>query len=49
VQLRGLMSDRRRMLGELQTAPSGAICGSSLDALCAAVAESDRTVEALTQ
>ena len=46
-QLRGLMSERRRMLGELESGPRGPVSGGSLQALRAAVAESDRTMEAL--
>ena len=45
--LMGLMSARRRMLGELAATPGCPEFHSSIRALGAAVAESDRTVEAL--
>lgn len=45
--LRRLMAERRRMLGELGAAMGGAEFHTSVQALNAAVAESDRTVEAL--
>lgn len=46
-ELAGLMRERRRMLGELDAAMGGAGFAGRLRALSAAVAESDRTVEAL--
>jgi len=45
--LKGMMSERRRMLGELAATPGCPEFHSSILALGAAVAESDRTVEAL--
>jgi hypothetical protein len=45
--LRELMRERRRMLRELGTALRGGDCRARMHALDAAVAESDRTVEAL--
>jgi len=45
-QLEELMRERRRMLGEL-TAVDGVELAGRMGALTAAVAESDRTVEAL--
>ena len=45
--LQRLMSERRRMLGELAATDGCAEFCSSLRALGAAVAESERTVEAL--
>lgn len=42
-----LMRERRRMLGELAAVVDGAGSAGSMGALSAAVAESDRTVEAL--
>ena len=45
--LRHLLAERRRMLRELQAARAGASPCTSMAALAAAVAESDRTVEAL--
>mgnify|MGYP006981531580 FL=1 len=45
-QLEELMRERRRMLGEL-TADDGVELAGRMGALTAAVAESDRTVEAL--
>jgi hypothetical protein len=45
--LQRLMLERRRMLGELSAAHGCAGFQASLRALGAAVAESDRTVEAL--
>lgn len=45
--LRQLMAERRRMLGELGATTGGAEFLTSVQALHAAVAESDRTVEAL--
>lgn len=47
VALRQLMSERRRMLGELMAGPVDPALQTRLEALCGAVAESDRTVEAL--
>ena len=46
-QLLELMRERRRMLGELDAVIDGASFAGSMGALSAAVAESDRTVEAL--
>lgn len=46
-KLAGLMRERRRMLGELDAATGGEGFAERLRALSAAVAESDRTVEAL--
>lgn len=46
-QLAGLMRERRRMLGELGAACGDAGFAARMGALAAAVAESDRTVEAL--
>ena len=46
-QLIELMRERRRMLGELDAVGDGAGFSGSMCALMAAVAESDRTVEAL--
>ena len=46
-ELRGMMSARRRMLGELAATSGCPEFDSSILALGAAVAESDRTVEAL--
>jgi hypothetical protein len=45
--LKALMAERRRMLGELRTCMSSPDHFASMRALNAAVAESDRTVEAL--
>jgi hypothetical protein len=45
--LRRLMAERRRMLGELGTCVASPDFLASMQALNAAVAESDRTVEAL--
>jgi hypothetical protein len=42
-----LMRERRRMLGELDAVVDGASFSGRMRALTAAVAESDRTVEAL--
>lgn len=42
-----LLRERRRMLGELAAVTEGAVFASRMRALSAAVAESDRTVEAL--
>ena len=42
-----LMRERRRMLGELDAVVDGASFAGRMGALSAAVAESDRTVEAL--
>jgi hypothetical protein len=47
-QLKGLMSERRRMLRELEAGPVSDVLRSHLTVLGAAVEESDRTVEALT-
>ncbi len=47
VRLEELMQERRRMLGELRAATGGADRTGRMGALSAAVAESDRTVEAL--
>jgi hypothetical protein len=41
------MAERRRMLGELGATAGGPAFHTSVQALNAAVAESDRTVEAL--
>jgi len=46
-QLLELMRERRRMLGELDAVSDGAGFSGRMCALMAAVAESDRTVEAL--
>ena len=46
-QLVELMRERRRMLGELDAVLDGMGFAGRLGALSAAVAESDRTVEAL--
>jgi hypothetical protein len=46
-QLMELMRERRRMLGELNAVEDGTEFSGRIDALAAAVAESDRTVEAL--
>jgi hypothetical protein len=46
-QLLELLRERRRMLGELDAVIDGAGFAGRLRALSAAVAESDRTVEAL--
>jgi hypothetical protein len=46
-QLVTLMRERRRMLGELDAVIDGMAFAGRLGALSAAVAESDRTVEAL--
>lgn len=46
-RLQQLMSERRRMLGELQSGPVTPGFQDLLNALRIAVAESDRTVEAL--
>jgi len=46
-ELMGLMSERRRLLGELAATAGCPEFDSSILALGAAVAESDRTVEAL--
>jgi hypothetical protein len=45
--VRRLMAERRRMLGELGAAGGGSQFHTSVQALNAAIAESDRTVEAL--
>jgi hypothetical protein len=47
--VRGLMSERRRMLRELEVDLSGTEFDERLKALGAAVAESDRTVEELIE
>jgi len=46
-ELRGMMSERRRMLGELAATSGCAGFDLSILALGAAVAESERTLEAL--
>jgi hypothetical protein len=46
-QLMELMRERRRMLGELNAVEDGTEFSGRIGALTAAVAESDRTVEAL--
>jgi hypothetical protein len=46
-QLLELLRERRRMLGELDAVIDGAGFAGRMHALSAAVAESDRTVEAL--
>jgi hypothetical protein len=46
-QLLDLMRERRRMLGELDAVTDGTGFAGRMGALSAAVAESDRTVEAL--
>ena len=46
-RLEELMRERRRMLGELDAVADGAGFADRMLALSAAVAESDRTVEAL--